>query len=371
MRQDYVNVRFLEWWSYHPRLLKDDGFPSWMKYECGIDDPMDKTVQMIREGYLRVGTPEEQLDQLTVAELKEIAAKQGLSIGKKKQDIIDSIISSGNDEWRQYIDAAVAITDKGLEYIGKKQDLADKNVKSIEEYLVRNDKGKIISVDHDRYAADFNKNTSWFSLINSTLIQEIVDTDIFTARDLSQYGVPHTEKNCEQLKAILIWDELTGEGERTEARAAVECFGIKTDAARMLVRTEHNYLCSQTKLKELSKAGNSEYEYLSFNVEDECSLCRSMGGKIFKISEAKAGVNLPPMHIGCRCSIISTEKIQTAEEIQADIDRMLEDTSIEELERKLDEMIAEKENLRICPCCNTELNVPVVKFCPYCGQPIK
>lgn len=369
MRQDYVNARFLEWWSYHPRLLKDDGFPGWMKYECAIDDPMDKTVQMIHEGYLRVGTPQEQLDQLTVAELKEIAAKQRLSVGKKKPDIIDSIISSGNDEWRQYIDAAVAITDKGLEYIGKKQDLAEKNVKSIEEYLVRNDKGKIIALDHDRYVADFNKNTSSFSLINSTLIQEIVDTDIFATRDLSQYGIPHTEENCERLKAILIWDELTGEGERVEARAAAECFGIKTDAAQMLVRTEHNYFHAKNELKSLARAGISEYEFMALLSDETCNVCKSLDKKHFPVSDAIIGVNCPPMHIGCRCTISAVT--ETLEEIQADIDRMLEGTSIEEIEKRLDKMIAEKEALHVCPHCKTELNIPIVKFCPFCGQQIK
>ena len=33
--------------------------------------------------------------------------------------------------------------------------------------------------------------------------------------------------------------------------------------------------------------------------------CRKMDGKIFYVSEAKQGINLPPFHQGCRCTTIA------------------------------------------------------------------
>ncbi len=66
-------------------------------------------------------------------------------------------------------------------------------------------------------------------------------------------------------------------------------------------------------------------------------------GQRFRISEAAVGVNCPPMHPFCRCKVTTPQ--ETFEDIQADIDRMLEGTSIEEIEQRLDMMIEEKEAL--------------------------
>lgn len=49
------------------------------------------------------------------------------------------------------------------------------------------------------------------------------------------------------------------------------------------------------------------------------------------------------MHPFCRCKVTTPQ--ETLEDIQADIDRMLEGTSIEEIEQRLDQMIAEREAL--------------------------
>ena len=63
----------------------------------------------------------------------------------------------------------------------------------------------------------------------------------------------------------------------------------------------------------------------------------------FKLNDGVVGVNMPPLHPFCRCRISAPE--ETEEDIQADIDRMLEDTSIEEIEQRLDQMIAEREQI--------------------------
>jgi hypothetical protein len=66
-------------------------------------------------------------------------------------------------------------------------------------------------------------------------------------------------------------------------------------------------------------------------------------GQRFRIADAVVGVNCPPMHPLCRCKVTTPQEM--LEDIQADIDRMLGDMSIEELEQRLDTMIEEKEAL--------------------------
>lgn len=38
-----------------------------------------------------------------------------------------------------------------------------------------------------------------------------------------------------------------------------------------------------------------------------CEICAALNGNQFQISELKIGVNAPPMHEGCRCSIAAHE----------------------------------------------------------------
>ena len=126
------------------------------------------------------------------------------------------------------------------------------------------------------------------------------------------------------------------------AREIEEHFQVGMYKARRVVRTESNYCINQSELKGMKDAGFDEYEFISLgeNAEDVCDTCDDLDGERFKISEAAVGVNCPPMHPFCRCKVNTPQ--ETLEDIQADIDRMLEGTSIDEIEQRLDMMIAEQ-----------------------------
>ena len=51
------------------------------------------------------------------------------------------------------------------------------------------------------------------------------------------------------------------------------------------------------------KNGFTKYEYIANS--GCCDICAKLNGKHFAISRMKIGVNAPPMHEGCRCSIAS------------------------------------------------------------------
>lgn len=48
-------------------------------------------------------------------------------------------------------------------------------------------------------------------------------------------------------------------------------------------------------------------EYTFHANRDCCEACKAFDGQHFKLSELKCGVNAPPMHEGCRCSISAYE----------------------------------------------------------------
>ena len=111
-----------------------------------------------------------------------------------------------------------------------------------------------------------------------------------------------------------------------------------------MFRTLYNTIDSRYELSEMKNAGYKEYEYMSTNTEETCEICKALNGKVFPVSKAVIGVNCPPMHIGCRCTILA--KIETVKGIKADIDRMLGGRSIEDIERDLDKKIAKNSKIK-------------------------
>lgn len=53
------------------------------------------------------------------------------------------------------------------------------------------------------------------------------------------------------------------------------------------------------------KSGFKKYEFIANR--GCCDICAKLDGKHFAISKMKIGVNAPPMHEGCRCSISAYE----------------------------------------------------------------
>ena len=59
----------------------------------------------------------------------------------------------------------------------------------------------------------------------------------------------------------------------------------------------------QAKLTSIERSGRSQYTYICEHSEKTCSQCQSLAGQNFFVSDAQEGVNLPPMHPNCRCTI--------------------------------------------------------------------
>ncbi len=55
----------------------------------------------------------------------------------------------------------------------------------------------------------------------------------------------------------------------------------------------------------ISKNGFKEYEFMANS--NCCDICKALNGKHFLISDFKIGVNAPPMHEGCACTIAPYE----------------------------------------------------------------
>lgn len=66
-----------------------------------------------------------------------------------------------------------------------------------------------------------------------------------------------------------------------------------------LIRTEANRVQNQALIAAYKANGVERYEYVAIVDERTTETCLGLNGKVFKVSEAEAGVNLPPMHPNC------------------------------------------------------------------------
>lgn len=74
--------------------------------------------------------------------------------------------------------------------------------------------------------------------------------------------------------------------------------------AGRLIATESAYFASLGEKDSMKNLGVDQYEILATLDRKTSDICRSMDGKVFKMSEFKAGVTAPPLHPWCRsCTV--------------------------------------------------------------------
>lgn len=81
--------------------------------------------------------------------------------------------------------------------------------------------------------------------------------------------------------------------------------------ARRLVRTESCFLNGELNAMAYEECEIEKYRYLATLDLRTSEICRSLDGKIFPLSERKAGKNYPPMHPWCRSTTISVTDEET------------------------------------------------------------
>lgn len=182
-----------------------------------------------------------------------------------------------------------------------------------------------------------------FALTNTKTVNEIIDHD-WKGVNFSERIWDNTDELSREVKRVLLNGELTGASEAEMAAEIRDKFSSGMYQAARVVRTEHTYCTNQAELKGLADAGFDEYEFMPAGESNgACDTCDDLDGQRFKIADAVVGVNLPPMHPNCRCTIGAV--MESDEDVQAEIDRLLDGRSIEDIERELDRQIAEMNAL--------------------------
>lgn len=84
------------------------------------------------------------------------------------------------------------------------------------------------------------------------------------------------------------------------AQEIVKELNVSKNRARVLARTETNYVANKATLDIYKASGVEQYRYLATLDMRTSEVCRSLDGAVIKVAHAQVGVNYPPMHPNCR-----------------------------------------------------------------------
>lgn len=120
---DYAKTLFLNVHRKVTPIKPSDAYNRYFLTECGIKDSPVYHKAMLEEGFLRPATFMEQLQTLTIPELKEILSEFGLPKLGKKADLISRIVDNVSSESVHLpYSTYTALSDKGADFLAEHND---------------------------------------------------------------------------------------------------------------------------------------------------------------------------------------------------------------------------------------------------------
>lgn len=108
-----------------------------------------------------------------------------------------------------------------------------------------------------------------------------------------------------QLNTLIPVEFVRGNGPIQVSRDLSQKLNTSFNSTVRLVRTEMNHISNQGTIDSYRASKVVEkYEYLATLDNRTSEICRELDGKVFELSQAETGVNLPPMHPHCRSTTV-------------------------------------------------------------------
>jgi SPP1 gp7 family putative phage head morphogenesis protein len=153
---------------------------------------------------------------------------------------------------------------------------------------------------------------STFAILDDRALTEILSAEWLGA-NYSQRIWVNTQRLATRLPAILGKGMVTGMSQERIMRVLGEEFQVQRYELSRLVRTELNRFNNRAELQSYKDEGIEYYEYFAYLDNRTSKVCTNLNGRIFRVEDAKEGVNYPPLHPNCR----STTKLVFSDEDKA------------------------------------------------------
>lgn len=138
------------------------------------------------------------------------------------------------------------------------------------------------------------------------------------------------EKLERELERCIRFGQVNGWSISRMSQEMTKRIGISQREANRLLRTEMTRVSNEAALSQLKSVGAKFYKYIAMLDSRTCDRCRDLHGRVFALSEAKVGKNMPPIHPNCRCRIVISESSQSGEYDTSWVDEIV-DRNIEAL----------------------------------------
>lgn len=147
-----------------------------------------------------------------------------------------------------------------------------------------------------------------FHTINENVVREVIKTNWSGLTFSEIIWDKHLPQMKNDLKQVLKAGLIRGDSLQDMARALNDKVNKGYSNALRLVHTETCWIQNKATIDSYKEADVKEYEFMAFLDKRTSPQCREMDGKIFKVNEAVAGVNIPPLHPRCRSCVIPVIK---------------------------------------------------------------
>lgn len=146
--------------------------------------------------------------------------------------------------------------------------------------------------------------TSNFTVLGNQQVERAVQTKWLGA-NYSDRIWNNKNSLLQQLDQLIPQQFVRGKGSYAVGKQLANKLNTSYKNAVRLIRTEMNHISSQAALKSYRDSDIVDrYEFLATLDNRTSEICRELDGKVFKVSEGKAGINLPPMHPNCRSTTV-------------------------------------------------------------------
>lgn len=157
-----------------------------------------------------------------------------------------------------------------------------------------------------------------FNNVTKHMIDEVLEKKWY-AKNYSDRIWENKDKLQEALDEILDKGLIQGKSMQKMAREFNEITHAGLYNATRLIRTESAYYHGQVTLREYDELGVTKYKFTAKLDHRTSKICRNHDDKVYLVSEAKVGVNYPPMHPHCRSTTVPVIEEENKEEIQKEI----------------------------------------------------
>lgn len=142
-----------------------------------------------------------------------------------------------------------------------------------------------------------------FAKINADMIKNVVSYP-WSGADFSKRLWRNMEAMYFRSREIITQGLIQGKSTAAMSKELADRMGQSYKVAERLIRTETTHFHNEATKTAYNAAGVEQYEFMATLDNRTSDVCAGLDGKHFKVSEAKAGTNYPPLHPNCRSTTV-------------------------------------------------------------------